>query len=381
MVGLTAGLAFGCQQAVRRDPGPLAVQLVKVAELSEPTVLAVRTRDDRLYIGEKSGRVRAVSRDGVVLPGTVLDLSAEVSSGFEQGLLGMAFAPTGNLLYVGITDLQGDTRIIEFPFKGRRADPSRRRELLFLDQPHHFHNNGNVLFGPDGMLYLGLGDGGTVRYEEHRAQDLGSLFGKVLRIDPRPRGAQPYTIPPDNPFGGRPGARPEVWLYGLRNPWRFSFDASTGDMWLADVGEARAEEVNYLAKGLSGVNFGWDALEGTAVWDSPERPPDSPRWNAPEPPEHTLPLLEYRHTDGRCVIIGGYVYRGRRIPQLQGSYLYGDLCSGRLTGLRQRDGAVLETFDLGVQAEQITSLGEDRDGELYVLSQASGLFKLVPRGG
>ncbi|MGH9038035.1 MAG: PQQ-dependent sugar dehydrogenase, partial [Acidimicrobiia bacterium] len=264
VVALSAALVLGGQQtASPADGGPAAVRLVKVAHLDQPLAMAIRPGDDAFYIGEKGGRVRRVARDGHVFPDPVVDLSSEVSSGGEQGLVGLAFAPGGDLLYVGITDLQGDSRILEFGFDGRRAVAGSRRELVFVDQPHEWHNNGQIIFGPDGMLYLGFGDGGPVREDEHRSQDLGTLFGKVLRIDPRPTPTAPYRIPDDNPFLGREGARPEVWMYGLRQPWRFSFDRATQDFWVGDVGEAVAEEIDFLPAGISGANFGWDTLEGS----------------------------------------------------------------------------------------------------------------------
>lgn len=360
------GLGISGDGAVSARPAPFAVRLAEIAEFDQPTVMATRAGDDLLYVGEKTGRVRAVTDDGEVLPEMVLDLSAEVSSGNEQGLVGLAFDPDGDRLYAGITDLDGHSRILEFTVEGHQVVTSTRREVLFLPQPHDIHNNGQLLFGPDGLLYLGFGDGGWVREEDHRSQDLGNLYGKVLRIDPRPVGERPYQIPADNPFVRNPNVRPEIWLYGLRQPWRFSFDRRTSDFWLGDVGHHGPEEIDFLPAGVSGVNLGWDAFEGSL------------RRDGPEPADHVGPVYEYPHNDGRCVVVGGYVYRGDRIPGLAGYYIFGDLCSGRLTALWQIDGEVYETLDLGVETEFVTSLGEDHNGELYVLSLKGGLYRLEP---
>lgn len=365
MVALSAGLVLGGQPPASPAGGRPAVRLVEIAHLDKPLAMALRPGDDSFYIGEKGGRVRRVGRDGHVFANPVVDLSKEVSSGAEQGLVGVTFNPDGDRLYIGITDRQGDSRILEFAFDGTRAVASSRRQVLFLDQPHEFHNNGQVIFGPDGMLYLGFGDGGQVREYEHRAQDLGTLFGKVLRIDPRPTPTAPYRIPDDNPYSGRDGARPEVWQYGLRQPWRFTFDRLTHDFWVGDVGEAVTEEVDFLPAGVSGANFGWDSFEGSR-----------PHLRNSPPEDHVLPVTEYEHGPDRCAVIGGYVYRGRLIPELQGAFVFGDLCGGNLTGLRQVNGKAQGIFDLGVEVERPTSFGEDADGELYVMSQAGGLFRL-----
>ena len=227
--------------AITAGPQPLgsvAVTLTEIAGLTQPVALAVRAGDAALYVVEKVGRVTAV-RDGAVDPTPVLDLTGSVSTGSEQGLLGLAFSPDGGKLYVNFTNPAGDTRVVEYAFSGGRADPSTAREVLAVDQPYANHNGGNLVFGPDGMLWIGLGDGGSGNDPENRAQDLGTLLGKMLRIDPTPSAGRAYTIPPDNPFVGQAGARGEIWSYGLRNPWRYSFDRATGDLWIGDVGPER----------------------------------------------------------------------------------------------------------------------------------------------
>ena len=350
------------------DPEPVRVRLDKVADLDQPVALAVRPSDDHLYVAERGGKVRRVARDGTGAAEAVLDLSDEVSQGVEQGLVGLAFAPAGHLLYVGFTDRQGDSRIVEYAFDGRRAVVATRRQLLFVDQPHQWHNNGQVLFGPDGMLYLGFGDGGPVKEKEHRSQDLGTPFGKVLRIDPRPSSTAAYTVPADNPFVGKAGARPEVWMYGLRNPWRFSFDRATGEFWLGDVGDQRWEEVDFVPAGQGGANFGWDAMEG-------RHPRPAPPDRIPPPAGHVLPVFEYEHASERCAVIAGYVYRGQLVPRLQGAFLFGDLCGGSVMALRRVQDDV-EASDLGVSVARVTSFGEDATGEVYVMSQDGGLYRL-----
>ena len=193
----------------------------------------------------------------------MLDLTGSVSTGGEQGLLGLAFSPDGGRLYVNYTDPAGDTRIVEYAFADGRADPGSARELLIVDQPFANHNGGNLVFGPDGMLWIGLGDGGGGNDPQGNAQSLGTLLGKMLRIDPRPSGGRPYTVPPDNPFVGTDGARGEIWAFGLRNPWRYSFDKATGDLWIGDVGQNAREEVDFTPAGSpGGLNYGWPGLEG-----------------------------------------------------------------------------------------------------------------------
>jgi glucose/arabinose dehydrogenase len=300
----------------------------------------------------------------------VLDLSGEVSGGGEQGLLGLTFSPDGGRLYVNFTDRAGDTRVVEYAFSGGRADTGTRRELLFVDQPFANHNGGQVSFGPDGRLYVGLGDGGSGNDPGDRAQNLGDLLGSILRIDPAPSGGRPYTIPPDNPFVGRrdgpSGARGEIWMYGLRNPWRFSWDRQTGDLWIADVGQNAVEEINFLAGAApAGANFGWPLMEG------------SRRNRGANPEGAVLPIFEYGHDQG-CSVTGGYVYRGSRLPALRGVYVYSDFCSGTLWGLVQSGGQEAGQRELdvgGASGLRVASFGEDSAGELYVLNLGGGLFR------
>jgi glucose/arabinose dehydrogenase len=349
------------------EPQPLAslsLQLTQVAEVDQPVDLAVRRDDPALYVVEKGGRVRAV-RDGAVDPTPVLDLSDAVSTGSEQGLLGLAFAPDGGHLYVNYTDTGGNTRIVEYAFAGGRADPSSARELLEIDQPYANHNGGHLAFGPDGHLFIGMGDGGSGNDPENRAQNLGVLLGKLLRIDPTPSAGRPYTIPSDNPFVGQDGARGEIWAYGLRNPWRFSFDRQTGDLWIGDVGQNAVEEVDFAAESSDGgENYGWPAMEGT-------------RANKGSRPAGAVdPIFDYRQADGGCSVVAGYVYRGSAVPGLTGAFLYGDYCAGDVLAVRQADGAVTEESDLGLDVSNLSSFGQDNAGELYALSLDGAVYRV-----
>jgi glucose/arabinose dehydrogenase len=342
--------------------------LVEVARVSAPVALAMRPGDEALYVAEKGGRVRAV-RGGAVDATPVLDISSQVSTGGEQGLLGLAFPPDGAFLYVYFTNRAGDSRLVEYPFDGRRADPGGAREMLAVDQPFANHNGGQLSFGPDGRLYLGLGDGGSGNDPFDNAQNLGTLLGKILRLDARPGDGRPYGVPPDNPFVGRAGARPEIWVYGLRNPWRFSFDRQSGDLWIGDVGQSTLEEIDFRPAGeASGTNFGWAAYEGSrrhkATVDAP----------GAVGPVHEYPTRD----DGACAVTGGYVYRGTRIPALTGAYLYADYCIGDIIALRLTNGRVTDVQPLGINADQLSSVGEDHHGELLVLTLTGRIHRIEP---
>jgi glucose/arabinose dehydrogenase len=344
------------------NPAAADVRLQQVAVLQEPLALAVRDGDDTLYVAQKTGQVMAI-RGGSVRE--VLDLSAVVSQGGEQGLLGLAFSPDGRFLYVNFTDLVGDTLILEYAMRGNRPVIGSRRQVLGVDQPYSNHNGGHLLFGPDGYLYIGLGDGGSGGDPEDRAQDLGTLLGKMLRIDPRPGQGAPYTVPPDNPFVDRSNARPEIWAFGLRNPWRYSFDRETGDLWIADVGQDTREEVDLLPAGsAAGANLGWDGFEGSLVFEEPV------------PEDAVPPVYDYGRDLGGTVI-GGYVYRGSSIPELRGAYLFGDLYNPDVRMLVPANSG-FRHLTLGVEVENLSSFGEDHDGELYLLSLSGPVYRIAP---
>ena len=329
--------------------------------------MAVRPHDPTLYVAEKTGRVVAIRR-GVVSATPVLDLTSRVSQGEEQGLLGIAFSPDGRYLYADFTDTAGNTHVTQWAFTGGRAEPASERTILYVRQPFSNHNGGQIAFGPDGDLYTGLGDGGSEGDPLGNGQRLTTLLGKILRIRPTPAGPRPYIVPAGNPFVGPSGARPEIWAYGLRNPWRFSFDAKTGNLWIGDVGQNEWEEIDLLPAGRGGgQNYGWNLTEGDHSYNG-----------ATPPPNWVRPIYEYSHADGGCAVIGGYVYRGTAIPGLDGAYLFSDNCLGGIAALRVRGGRVVAERGLGVRVPSPSSFGEDGRGELYVLSLEGGVYRITP---
>ena len=330
--------------------------------------------DPRLFVAEKDGRVVILSNGGS-LPEPFLDIRGQVSTGNEQGLLSLAFHPRyaeNARFFVNYTDLEGDTRIVEYRVSDDpdRADPGSARLVLSIDQPFRNHNGGLVLFGPDGNLWVGMGDGGSGGDPQGNAQNLGSLLGKLLRIDVD--AGAPYGIPPDNPFADTPGARPEVLAYGLRNPWRFSFDRGTGDLYVADVGQNRIEEVNAVSGTGAGRNYGWNRMEGSTCFQPPQ---------GCDREGLTLPVVEYDHGEG-CSVTGGFVYRGSASPSLEGTYLYADYCRGwvrgfRLVGGRATDDRRLRELEPGERG--VTSFGQDAAGELHLLTEEGNVYRIVAR--
>jgi glucose/arabinose dehydrogenase len=345
-----------------------------VIGLSNPLYLTAPAADPRLFIVEKSGGIRIV-KDGILLQTPFLDLAPQVSAGGEQGLLGLAFDPeyaTNGRFVVHYTDLAGNTVLSRFLVSADpdRADPATEQLILTAAQPAANHNGGQVAFGPDGFLYLGLGDGGGSGDPEGRGQSLTDLLGSILRIDVR-TGA-PYTVPADNPFVGNVNVLPEVWSYGLRNPWRFSFDRANGDLYIADVGETHLEEIDIstTADGAGrGANYGWSIMEGSQCF----------RGAGCDQTGLTLPAFEYSHQEG-CSVTGGYVYRGSSIPSLQGHYFYADFCQGWVRSFRYAGGVVTDEAQWPSlrPGGQVLSFGEDAAGELYVLQASGGVFKIVP---
>jgi glucose/arabinose dehydrogenase len=352
---------------------PVALEVV-ASGLVFPLYLTAPDGDPRLFIVEKGGTIRIV-KEGSLLPTPFLDISAQVSTGGEQGLLGLAFHPqyaTNGRFIVHYTDPAGDTRVSGFRASADPdvADAASEASILADDQPFANHNGGQVLFGPDGYLYIMLGDGGSADDPGGRGQSLADLLGSILRVEPLDAGG--YVVPPDNPFVSTAGARPEIWSYGLRNPWRAAFDPATGDLYIADVGQRQWEEVDVSASADGagrGRNFGWSVMEGPACF----------RDSACDQDGLELPVLSYEHGDG-CSITGGYVYRGAAIPALQGYYFYSDFCQGWVRSFRFENGTAVDQFQWPTLAPggNVPSFGRDAAGELYVMSTEGVVFKIVP---
>ena len=360
-------------------PAPAtAVDLKLVADGLESPLFAGNAGDGsgRLFVLEQAGRVRVV-RDGRLVTASFLDISARISAGGERGLLGIAFAPsfaTDGRFFVDYTDRDGNTVVSEFRAPdptADRADPGSERVLLRIRQPFANHNGGALVTGPDGLLWIATGDGGSGGDLLGNGQSLDVLLGKLLRIDPRAVAGGPYGIPADNPFVGRAGARAEIWAYGLRNPWRFSFDRATGDLWIGDVGQGTIEEVDHLPAGArAGPNFGWNTMEASACFDPPK---------GCDRAGLVLPVAEYGHDRG-CAITGGYVYRGVGVPGLAGTYLYADYCSGTIWGLDAATGKPTPRV-LRESGLSVSSFGEDEAGELYVVDLAGGRLMRIVKAG
>ncbi|RIK05170.1 MAG: hypothetical protein DCC48_11165 [Acidobacteria bacterium] len=364
-------------------------EIAELDELEEPIALAAHQGSPNLYIAERQGRIWEVEvnhdeeRDTYEYDlgsSPILDISAAVgNTDGEKGLLGIAFSSDGRRLFVSYTQAaDGSSRVEAYDFEDGDVDEDSAATLLTVEQPFPNHNGGHLVIGPDGFLYFGLGDGGGEDDPDDNGQDPNTLLGTILRMDPEemvvsPSGevVVPYGIPESNPFVGDDNGRDEVWLYGVRNPWRFSFDKQTGDLWIGDVGQNEIEEIDLLpfedGYGI-GANLGWRNMEG------------SNEYLGPEPDGHVGPIFEYSHEGGNCSVTGGYVYRGTRIPSLQGVYLFSDLCEAGIRGIVAAEGELVaeRTFDVG--PSEVYSFGEASDGELYVLSAGSGVYRIDPVG-
>ncbi len=357
---------------------------VRVASgLSAPIFVISPPGDmQRVFIVEQPGRIK-ILQDGEILPVPFLDITGDVSYGGERGLLGLAFHPNyGNngYFFVNYTNNSGNTVISRFSVTADPdvADPGSEFIVLTIWQPFGNHNGGMLAFGPnDGYLYIGMGDGGSGGDPGNRSQDDGELLGKMLRIDID--GDPPYGIPDDNPFEGPGDPLDEIWAKGLRNPWRFSFDRSSGDMYIADVGQGTWEEIDFQpASSAGGENYGWRLMEGNHCYNPP---------SDCDPGGLTYPIYEYSHGGNpfRCSVTGGYVYRGAAIPDLQGIYFFADYCSDQIWSFRY-DGNVPEVTDRtneldpgnGLSIDNISSFGEDGSGEIYIVDLGGEVFKIVP---
>jgi glucose/arabinose dehydrogenase len=353
------------------SPAPVQLALQEVATgLQRPLYLTAPANDGRLFIVEQPGRIRIV-KDGQLLPQPFLDISSRVSSGGERGLLGLAFHPSyadNGVFFVNYTDNSGDTRVERYT-RGDNpdvADPGSGALVLAVDQPFGNHNGGQVLFGPDGMLYIPLGDGGSGGDPQNNAQTLSTLLGKLLRIDVN--SGNPYAIPPDNPFIGQAGARPEIWAYGLRNPWRTSFDRGSNLFFIADVGQNRHEEINAVDRTIAGLNYGWRIMEGSSCYNA----------SSCDRSGLTMPIHTYPTSGGNCAVTGGYVYRGPSIPEIAGHYFFTDHCAGGLRSLRFAEGNAQDVreWDVG-STGNVSSFGEDAAGELYVVGHGGTVWRIV----
>jgi glucose/arabinose dehydrogenase len=356
-----------------------------VGEFDTPIAIVARPDDDRLYVVERPGRIIPLTVEGegddrTYTPADepLLDISDSVTTEGERGLLDITFSPDGSRVYVSYSALpDGTSTIASYDYDGETLDESSRREILTVSDFASNHNGGDVEFGPDGYLYIAMGDGGGASDPEKNGQDTSSLLAKILRIDPEGAAeGEPYAIPPDNPYADGQGGEPEIWLYGVRNPWRFSFDRDNGDLWIGDVGQDAWEEIDWLPAadgGGKGANLGWSEMEGSRPYNE-----------GTEPEGSVLPIYEYNHGDdpGGCSITGGAVYRGTEIDGLWGAYVYSDYCNGTLRALRiDGNGQVTDEQNYASDnAGEIVSFNQDNDGEIYVVSLAGPIYRLTGGG-
>ena len=387
LAALAAALALAAPSAASPDDPPTS-ELVATG-LDAPLFAAAPAGDPRLFIVERPGRIRILAADGTLLPTPFLDIASRVSTSGERGLLGLAFPAdhaASGLFYVYYTDSPGGRSVVSrFSVSADPdvADPAET-VLLVIDQPASNHNGGTIAFGPDGFLYFSPGDGGGSNDPDERAQDPDDLLGKMLRLDvgvpPAPDSlpvpGQAYRIPADNPFVGDDGVRDEIWALGLRNPYRFSFDRLAGDLWIADVGQGQREEIDFEPlDDPGGRNWGWDVMEGTRC--NTTDPAPAPPCNDPS---LSLPVHEYAHSGGNCSVTGGYLYRGK-LTALQGLYLFGDYCTGRIWSLDPATLGVLdrsaELRDAAGAAFELVGFGEDGSGELLVVHLGGSVYRVV----
>ena len=373
---MTAGCGSPPGSDPADPPAELAVRLKEVARgLDAPLFLTSPPGDPaRAFVVEQGGRIRIIRND-VLLPTPFLDISSRIASGGERGLLGLAFHPqyaSNGRFVVYYTNTAGDIRIASYKVSANPevADPASEQLLLAVPHPSFSnHNGGMVTFGPDGRLYAGIGDGGSGGDPNGNGQNRNTLLAKLVRLDVNAAGQA--SVPSDNPFVGQSGMRPEIWSYGLRNPWRFSFDRLTGDLYIGDVGQNAREEID-VSRGPSnmgrGLDFGWNIMEGTSCF-SPS--------SGCNRTGLTLPVLDYGHGDG-CSVTGGYVYRGSLVPALRGMYFYGDYCSGWVRSFVLSGGQVAQRLDWAAlrPGGQITSFGEDAAGELYIIVASGSVFRI-----
>ena len=349
---------------------PTEVTLTSIGDFDRPVDVIVRPGDDRVFVVQASGTLTAIE-SATTSGATILDISDQTFVQGERGFLGAAFHPSDDLLYVHYTDRDSNSVIAEFEVDAESgaADAGSERTLMIVEQPFNNHNGGEVDFGPDGHLYLGFGDGGSRNDPNRAALDLSTPLGKILRVDPRANDSAPFTIPSDNPFVDDDDADPAIWSYGLRNPWKFSFDSVTGDLWIADVGQNEWEEIDAAraADGMNagrGLSFGWSAFEGFEAFNR-DQPSNG----------HTEPFFTYDRSNGRCSISGGAVSRDPSIPELDGWYVYGDFCSGQIFAIDGRGDSEQRAIELG-RVSELVSIATGADGALYASSFGGSVFRL-----
>lgn len=359
-----------CRRPQVATPPPVATgaavpaRLTPVAAIEGAIGLAPLPRGANALVATRAGQLHRLDL-GSGASEQVLDLTDRVLVGPEGGLLAVAVDPEGRFVYLHFTDHQATSRIVEYRLEEGAPTPGSEREVLAVEHAEGVHNGGAMRFGPDGALYLGFGNGGNRRSDVARGADPDRLDGKLLRIHPRPDGDRPYTVPDDNPFVGQDGVRPEIWATGLRNPWQFSFDGRTGELWIGDVGSSCYEEIDLLAAGEAGADLGFPRFEAFHAFTDDEAD------------DATFPVHAYRHGSETCAVIGGVVNRAPGIPGLDGAYLFADFCGEGVQWLRRTSGGV-EVGAVGVSAPRIQAFAEDTAGNVYVLSAEQGVLRLDP---
>lgn len=341
------------------------LRLRTIVEANRPIGFALHP-DRSFYVVEQTGKIREIV--GSTLGATILNVSKEISDGGEQGLLGAVFANDGRWLYVNVTNAEGDTEIRAYPFREGRADPARMVKVLEVAQPFANHNGGGLVMDGQGVLWIGLGDGGSAGDPGNRAQNLSELLGKILRIVPKPElGAAKYEIPTGNLEPSR--GRPEIWAYGLRNPWRFSIDAPTKTVWIGDVGQSAVEEIDAVPTTAALPNFGWKLREGLSSYNGGDKPADN-----------VEPVYDYPHSSGGCSVTGGVVSRAPSLPSLRGVYLFGDYCDGKIRALRRNAVTGRVTVGAtGLTLKSLSSFGTDADANVFVSSTDGSVKQIAKR--
>jgi glucose/arabinose dehydrogenase len=364
-IGLTAATATVAGfPGVQAGAAGGAFKLTTVATADSPMAVIWNPSTSPPFVVQKSGTIKMLAGKPLTPIGMALDVQDDVSDGGEQGLLGAAFNGDGSLLYVNLTNKDGDTEIREYEWKDNAAVATSKRLLLTIEQPYSNHNGGHLLVDSDGLLWIGTGDGGSSGDPENRAQNPDSLLGKMLRIDPRADGARAYGIPPGNMYANG-GGRPEIWAIGLRNPWRYDFDRKGKRLFIGDVGQGKLEEINVIKTDKPGANFGWKLREGTKAYEGGKKPVGA-----------VDPITEYTHGDG-CSVTGGVFYTGKALKGLSGRYLYGDYCKGWIASVGQRTpGGRWQSQKLGVKLESLSSFNTTPTGEVWVTS-TNGTISLI----